>query len=449
MLRTFLPIVLAAGEGRRMKSVLPKMLHKIGGLPLICHVVRTIKSAGAEKIAVVVGSRAEAVTTAVKECAANTLIFHQKEQRGTAHAVLAARAALQNSADDILIAFGDTPLLAEKVLLKIQKVLADGADIVVTGFRINQPAGYGRLIEEKGRIIAIVEEKDASIDEKKITFCNGGLMAIKKHYLLSLLNAIRPNNSRREYYLTDIVKIATQRGLYVKALEVPMVNAVGINNCAELANAEIIWQRDKRQTMMLAGVVLQAPESVFFSYDTEIAADVVIEPHVFFGPGVKIAAGTTIRAFSHIEGASIGANAEIGPYARLRPDVDVHSNVKIGNFCEIKKAMIGSGTKINHLTYIGNTEIGTHVNIGAGTITCNYDGYNKQQTKIGDGAFIGSNTSLVAPISIGNHSYIASGSVITKNVLDDELAFGRARQVNKPGQTRVLHKKTTKNKVTL
>jgi len=424
-----------------MKSALPKVLHRIGGLPLVCHVIHTMKSAGSDSVAVVVGNGAESVTAVVRPFAADVLIFEQKERAGTAHAVLAAREALQRPADDVLIAFGDTPLIEDKALVTAREILADGADIVVMGFRTDKPAGYGRLVEDKGKLRAIVEEKEASAEERKITFCNGGVMAVKGKYLLSLLDAVKNDNAKGEYYLTDIVGLATGRGLDVRVVEVPMDNTVGVNNCAQLAEAEAIWQKRKRQELMLAGVTMRAPDSVFFSYDTRIAADVVIEPYVFFGPGVKIAAGTVIYAFSHIEGAVIGADAEIGPYARLRPGADLQTGVKIGNFCEIKKAAIGSGAKINHLTYIGDAAIGACANIGAGTVTCNYDGYNKWQTRIGERAFIGSNTSLVAPVSVGDRAYIASGSVITEDVADDTLAFGRAHQINKAGRAKILRER--------
>lgn len=441
MSRTCLSIILAAGEGMRMQSALPKVLHEIGGLPLVCHVVRAMKSAGSERIAVVVGNGGQAVAAAVRPFAADALIFEQKKRLGTAHAVLAAREALQESVDDVLIVFGDTPLIEEKALAGIRAALADGADIVVTGFRTDRPAGYGRLVEKKGRLKAVTEEKDADAEEKKITFCNGGLMAVKGKHLLSLLDAVENSNANAEYYLTDIVALGAGRGLDVRAVEVPMDNVVGVNNRAELAEAEAIWQRRRRQALMLAGVTMQMPESVFLSYDTGITSDVVIEPHVFFGHGVQVASGAIIHAFSHIEGAVIGANAEIGPYARLRPGADLQTDVKIGNFCEIKKAVIGPGAKVNHLAYIGDAEIGARANIGAGTITCNYDGYNKWKTVIGEGTFIGSNSSLVAPVSIGSHAYVASGSVITESVTDNALAFGRTRQVNKANQAEILRER--------
>ncbi|RCL00182.1 MAG: bifunctional UDP-N-acetylglucosamine pyrophosphorylase / Glucosamine-1-phosphate N-acetyltransferase [Candidatus Tokpelaia sp. JSC189] len=443
MSETCLSVILAAGEGTRMKSAVPKVLHKIGGLPLVCHVVRAMQAVSSRKMIVVVGSEAEIVAAAVRPFVADVAIVEQKKRLGTAHAVLAAREELQKSVDDVLIAFGDTPLIEETALADARKALKNGADIVAMGFRTNKPMGYGRLVEKGGQLIAIVEEKDANEAQKKITFCNGGLMAIKGKHLLSLLDKVKYHNANREYYLTDIIPIGAAEGLDIRVIEAPEDNFIGINTRAQLADAEVIWQNRKRQALMLAGVTLQAPETVFFSYDTEIADDVLIEPYVFFGPGVKVAIGAIIHAFSHIEGAIIGENAEIGPYARLRFGAHLKTGVKVGNFCEIKKTEIGTGAKINHLTYIGDAEIGAYSNIGAGTITCNYDGYNKWKTAIGERAFIGSNSSLVAPISIGNGAYVASGSVITENIADDALAFGRARQVNKSGQAKILREHCT------
>ncbi|RCL01941.1 MAG: bifunctional UDP-N-acetylglucosamine pyrophosphorylase / Glucosamine-1-phosphate N-acetyltransferase [Candidatus Tokpelaia sp. JSC188] len=442
MSRTCLSIILAAGEGTRMRSAVPKVLHKIGGLPLVCHVIRTMKAVGSQKVVVVVGSEAKNVAESVQLFASDVAIVEQKKRLGTAHAVLAAREELQKPVDDVLIAFGDTPLIEETALADARETLKNGMDIVAMGFKTDRPAGYGRLVEQKGKLIAIVEEKDASPAQKRITFCNGGLMAIKGKHLLSLLEKIKYNSTKKEYYLTDIIAIGVLGGLHTKAIEAPKDNLIGINTCGQLAEAEAIWQNRKRQAVMLCAS-LQAPETVFFSYDTEISNDVFIEPYVFFGPGVKVASGVVIHAFSYIEGTTIGEHTEIGPYTRLRVGTDLRTGVKVGNFCEIKESEIGTGAKIKHLTYIGNTEIGAHSNIGAGTITCNYDGYNKWKSTIGERAFIGSNSSLIAPISIGNGAYIASGSVITEDVSDDALAFGRMRQVNKNGRAKVLRERGT------
>ncbi|MFQ0814159.1 bifunctional N-acetylglucosamine-1-phosphate uridyltransferase/glucosamine-1-phosphate acetyltransferase [Brucella anthropi] len=439
--RTCLSIVLAAGEGTRMKSNMPKVLHRVAGLPLVCHVVNAVRGTGKSDVALVVGRGAEEVRDAVEKIAGPVSAFEQKERLGTAHAVLAAREAVERGYDDLLIVFGDTPLIEAQSLLAARERLAQGADVVVIGFRPVSPHGYGRLIEEGDKLVAIVEEKEATDDQKKIGFCNGGLMAVRGQQALALLDAVGNDNAKGEYYLTDIVAIAHGKGLNVSAIEVPVDNVIGINNRAELAEAETIWQNRRRREMMLSGVTLIAPETVFFSHDTIIEPDVVIEPNVFFGPAVHVASGALIHSFSHLEGAQVGEKAEIGPFARLRPGADLGTKSKVGNFCEVKNAKVGKGAKINHLTYIGDAVIGASSNIGAGTITCNYDGYNKYRTVIGDHAFIGSNSSLVAPVEIGDNAYIASGSVITADVPADALAFGRARQETKEGRGKVLREK--------
>ncbi|MCZ2158619.1 bifunctional UDP-N-acetylglucosamine diphosphorylase/glucosamine-1-phosphate N-acetyltransferase GlmU [Bartonella sp. 220] len=431
MVRNCLSIVLAAGEGTRMKSSLPKVLHKIAGLPLICHVLKQIELAGISQLAVVVGLGAEDVTEIVQSFVKNAMIFEQKERLGTAHAALCARPALQKGTDDVLIVFGDTPLIEQDSLLKIRAQLAEGADIVVAGFYASDPTGYGRLLEKNGKVISIIEEKDASDEERKISFCNGGIMAINGKHALSLLEKVDNHNLKQEYYLTDIVSIAAREGLDVRVVEVPFDNVIGINNCLELSDADAVWQKRKACDLMFSGVTILKPETVYFSYDTEIEPDVIIEPNVYFGSGVKVHSGAVIHAFSYLEGAVVGANARIGPYARLRPGTELARSVKVGNFCEIKQAKVGEDTKINHLSYIGDAEIGAASNIGAGTITCNYDGFHKYKTQIGDNAFIGSNSALIAPLIIGKSSYIASGSVITENVPINSIAFGRVRQVIK------------------
>src|SRR5690606_699572 len=302
----------------------------------------------------------------------------------------------------------------------------------------DNPHGYGRLIEQNGKLVAIIEEKETTDEQKQITFCNGGLMAVRGACALELLDAVDNKNAKGEYYLTDIVSLAHGKGLSVEAVEVPIDNVIGINNRAELAEAEAIWQRRTRQEMMLAGVTMIAPETVFFAHDTLIEADVLIEPNVFFGPGVHVAIGAIIHAFSHVEGARIGSHAQIGPFARLRPGADLEEKSKVGNLCAVKNASFVEGEKVNHLTHIGDASIGASSNIGAGSITCNYDGYNKHKTIIGENAFIGSNSSLVAPVKIGSNAYVASGSVVTTDVPDDALALGRARQENKNGRAAIL-----------
>jgi bifunctional UDP-N-acetylglucosamine pyrophosphorylase/glucosamine-1-phosphate N-acetyltransferase len=421
-----------------MKSAVPKVLHKIAGLPMVAHVVRAAETAGAGNLALVIGHGADQMREAAAKFAPQAETFVQEKRLGTAHAVLAARAAIERGHDDILVMFGDTPLIDPGALTVARLKLAEGAAVVVIGFRTENPTGYGRLIEKGGKLIAIREEKDASAEERAITFCNGGLMAITGKHALALLDAVGNANAKGEYYLTDIVEIAGQRGLDVVATEASFENALGINNRAELAEAEAIWQKHRRQEAMLSGVALIAPETVYFSHDTEIGVDTVVEPNVWFGPGVTIESGATIHAFSHLEGATVASGCEVGPFARLRPGADLKAKAKVGNFCEVKKAVVEKGAKVNHLTYIGDAVIGAGANIGAGTITCNYDGYSKFLTEIGENAFIGSNSSLVAPVSIGNGAYVASGSVITENVPDDALAFGRARQKTMPGKAKEL-----------
>lgn len=432
--RSCLTVILAAGEGTRMKSSLPKVLHPIAGLPIVAHVARAVHGAGGSDIALVVGRGAANVEAAVGAVVANVSVHEQTERLGTGHAVLAARDAIGAGYDDVLVVFGDTPLVESAALEQARAKLAGGADVVVMGFRPDNPHGYGRLIEQNGRLIAIREEKDASDAEKRIGFCNGGLMALRGDGALALLGQITNNNAKGEYYLTDVVEIANAQGKSVVAIEISPDNVIGINTRAELAEAEAIWQNRKRRAMMLAGVTMQAPETVFFAHDTLIEADVVLEPNIVFGPGVSIASGAVIHAFSHLEGAKVGTNATVGPFGRLRPGADLAAKAKVGNFVEVKNAKIGVGAKISHLTYIGDATVGAEANVGAGTITCNYDGYNKALTEIGANVFVGSNSSLVAPVSIGDNAYIASGSVITADVPADSLAFGRARQEIKEGR---------------
>ena len=439
--RSCLSIILAAGEGTRMKSSLPKVLHKIAGLPLVCHVVRQVQSIGKSDIAVVVGRGADEVSSAVKEFSKTANIYLQKERLGTAHAVLSAREMLSKNYDDVLIVFGDTPLIEAKSLERARDELAHGADIVVMGFITENPSGYGRLIEKDGKLQAIVEEKDATTEQKKIKFCNGGVMALNGKLALSLLEQIKNENAKKEYYLTDIVKIGVSRELEVKAISIPFENVIGVNTRVELSEAEALWQKRRARELMLSGVTMLRPETVYFSYDTAIEGDVVIEPNVFFGLNVKVETGVVIHGFSHLEGAIVKAQSEIGPYARLRPGAILENSSKVGNFCEIKNARIGEGAKVNHLTYIGDAVVGGHTNIGAGTITCNYDGFNKWKTIIGENAFIGSNSALVAPVEIGEGAYVASGSVITDQVPENSVAFGRARQINKEGRANALRKR--------
>ncbi|TPL92021.1 bifunctional UDP-N-acetylglucosamine diphosphorylase/glucosamine-1-phosphate N-acetyltransferase GlmU [Mesorhizobium sp. B2-3-10] len=439
--RSCLSVILAAGEGTRMKSAQPKVLHQIAGLPMVAHVVKAAEAAGASGLALVIGHGADEMRKAAAKFAPKAETFEQEKRLGTAHAVIAARAAISRGYDDVLVMFGDTPLIDADALTVARRRLAEGAAVVVIGFRPPNPAGYGRLIERDGKLTAIREEKDCSEEEKKIGFCNAGMMAVAGAHAMKLLDAVGNENAKGEYYLTDIVEIASAQNLDVVATEASFESALGINNRAELAQAEAIWQQRRRHDAMLSGVTLIAPETVFFSHDTEIGADTIVEPNVWFGPGVRIASGAKIHAFSHVEGATIASNCDVGPFARLRPGADLRNKAKVGNFCEVKQAVIEDGAKVNHLTYIGDARVGAGANIGAGTITCNYDGYSKFFTDIGAGAFIGSNSSLVAPVTIGNGGYIASGSVITESVPDDALAFGRARQKTIPGKGKELRER--------
>lgn len=432
--RTCLSVILAAGEGTRMASSRPKVLHEIAGLPMVTHVGLAAKATGEGDVALVLGRQADDVKAAVSAHLGEVETFIQSERLGTAHAVLAAREAIARGYDDVIVLFGDTPLVTSGAVARLRTALAEGAHVAVLGFRTPSPTGYGRLITEDGKLLAIREEKDCTDDERRIDFCNSGIMAMSGAHAIDLLDAIGNENAKREYYLTDAVAIAAVKGLSAIALEDDFENSLGVNTRLELAEAEAIWQRRRRRQLMLAGVTMLDPATVQLSFDTAIAADVTLEPSIVFGPGVRVAAGARIRAFSHLEGATVGENAEIGPFARLRPGTRLARKSKVGNFCEVKNATVEEGAKINHLTYIGDARVGAKANIGAGTITCNYDGFGKHHTDIGAGAFIGSNSSLVAPVTIGDGAYVASGSVVTADVPSDALAFGRARQVTKEGR---------------
>jgi bifunctional UDP-N-acetylglucosamine pyrophosphorylase / glucosamine-1-phosphate N-acetyltransferase len=437
--RTCLAIILAAGEGTRMKSEMVKVLHPVGGLPMVGHVARAAMAAGGSDVALVVGRDAEQVEAAVRPLVKDVRVHLQTERLGTGHAVLAAKSAIAKGYDDLLIMFGDTPLIDGGALALAREKLAGGAEVVVMGFRPSDPTGYGRLIEKDGELLAIREHKDATPQERQIGFCNGGLMAIAGRDALSMLEAITNDNAKGEYYLTDVVEIARSHGKKVIAIEVDAASVLGVNTRVELSEVESLFQAKRRRELMLAGVSMIAPDTVWLSWDTEIGAETMIEPNVVFRPGVKIAGGVIIRAFCHLEGANVAVGAEIGPFARLRPGAEMGRKSKAGNFVEIKKAKIGEGAKINHLTYIGDAVVGAAANIGAGTITCNYDGYNKHLTQIGAGAFIGSNSALVAPVKIGDNALIAAGSVITQEVPADAVGFARARQSNKPGMAALLN----------
>jgi bifunctional UDP-N-acetylglucosamine pyrophosphorylase / glucosamine-1-phosphate N-acetyltransferase len=430
--RSCLTIVLAAGEGTRMRASRPKVLHHIAFRPLIWHVMDAVAPLSG-RCAVVIGPGLDQVASSVRTHTPDAEIFIQTERRGTAHAVLAARAAIARGVDDIVAVFADTPLIASDTLSRLRTALADGAAVAALGFHATDPTGYGRLIVESGALVAIREEKDASPEERKITFCNGGVMALAGKTALAILDKIDDSNAKKEFYLTDAVAIARAMGLKTVALETTEDDVRGVNTQAQLAEAEAILQDRLRKAAMEAGVNMVAPHTVQLAADTTFGRDVVVEPYVVFGPGVTVEDGALIRSFSHLEKAHVGRGASVGPYARLRPGANLGEKVRVGNFVEVKESTIGDRTAINHLTYIGDSTIGQGANIGAGTITCNYDGTEKHRTDIGDGAFIGSNSSLVAPLKIGARAYVGSGSVITRDVPDDSLAIGRTRQTVKEG----------------
>lgn len=441
MARTCLTIILAAGEGSRMKSSTPKVLHKVAERSLLGHVMAAAQSAGGESHAVVVGKASALVEAEARAHSSEVDVYLQAERLGTAHAVLAAKEAIERRYDDILVLFGDTPLIRAETLLRLRRALELGADIVVLGFRTDEPTGYGRLIEKDGELVAIREHKDASAEELAIKFCNGGIMAFSGAQALSLISSIGNENVKNEYYLTDAVQIAKEKGLKVQAIEADENEVLGINDRYELSRIEAIWQSEKRETLMRSGVTMHAPDSVHFCYDTEIEPDAILEPNLVFGPKVRVETGATIKAFSHLEGASVASGSIVGPFARLRPGAELQENSKVGNFCEVKKATIEKGAKVNHLTYIGDARVGSGSNIGAGTVTCNYDGLNKHFTDIGEGTFVGTNSALVAPVKIGDGAYIGSGSVITENVPDNALAIARGKQVNKEDRAIEIRKR--------
>lgn len=434
-------IVLAAGEGTRMKSSQPKVLHKVGGRAIVGHVLQAAKDAGAGTLAMVTGPGHDSVRQAMARIAPETSFFEQTERRGTGHAASMARPVFENAKGYVAIVYGDHPLLSGADFRRVTDRLDAGLDAAILGFEPRDTTGYGRLITDGEKLLAIREHKDASEAERAIGLCNACILAFKAEVFADLIDRIGNDNVQGEYYLTDLVELANASGRSVGYAVAPEDNVMGVNDRSQLARAEATFQALRREDFMTAGVTLHDPSSVYFSFDTEIAQDVTIEPNVVFGPGVTIESGATIHAFSHIEGARIASGASVGPFARLRPGTDLGQGAKVGNFVEVKNAQVGNGAKISHLSYIGDAEIGAKSNIGAGTITCNYDGYNKAKTVIGENAFIGSNSSLVAPLEIGDGAYVASGSVITEPVAPDALGIGRARQINKPGYGKALNER--------
>ena len=427
-------IVLAAGQGTRMKSDLHKVLHPIAGRPMLLHLLAAFERTAPTRTIVVVGDRAAQLEEALG--GQGIEIVHQAERLGTAHAALQAREALRDFDGLVLVCFGDGPLLTpetvERVCAPFDEALAPM--VVVLGFRPANPGAYGRIIAgADGVVRKMVEARDAAPDELAVDMCNAGLLVAEARDLWRLLASVGNDNAQREYYLPDVATNAIAEGARVVVIEADAEEVFGINSRAELAEAEAIWQRRRRVEAMADGATLIAPETVWFSWDTKIGRDVLLEPNIFFGPGVSVADGATIRAFSHVEGATVGVHAEVGPFARLRPGAVLGEKSKVGNFVEVKKTTMGAGAKANHLTYLGDAEVGAGANVGAGTITCNYDGFFKYKTEIGAGAFVGSNSALVAPVTIGPGAIVAAGSVITADVAPDALAVARGKQESKPG----------------
>ena len=438
----FAAIILAAGEGTRLNSARPKVLHEIAGQSMIRHVIDALRPFDPAVTIVVVGRDMDSVAQAV----APVPSVVQSPPRGTGDAVRAASPELadrlaQGGISDVVVLFGDTPLLRAETIAELldTRRRAPQAAVAVAGMRPADPAPYGRLVlGDDGALLRIVEARDASVEERAIGLCNGGIMALDSRHAFDLVDRIGNDNAKREFYLTDIVAIARAQGLSCRVAELPAAELLGVNTRAELAAAEGLMQERLRRRAMEAGATLIAPETVFLASDTELGRDVVIEPNVVFGPGVRIADNVRIRSFSHLEGAEIASGVIVGPFARLRPGAVLEADVHVGNFVEVKASRLGAGVKASHLSYLGDSDIGAGTNIGAGTITCKYDGFSKFRTVIGERAFIGSNTALVAPVTVGDGAYVATGSVVTSDVPADALTIARARQVDKPGRAAAL-----------
>jgi bifunctional UDP-N-acetylglucosamine pyrophosphorylase/glucosamine-1-phosphate N-acetyltransferase len=426
-------VILAAGQGTRMKSPTPKVLHMVGGRTLVDRAIDAAEGLGCEKIVVVVSANAPELTRRVAARLGEGAVAVQDPPLGTGHAVLAARPLLEDFPGDVVVTYADGPLLTASDIQVLFDLRATGADMAVLGFEAEDPSGYGRLLLQRGELRGIVEHKDASPEELAITACNSGVIAAPAKLLFELLGKVGNQNAKGEYYLVDVVGLASQRGLQVRAAFAPEEAVLGVNSQSELAAAEAIFQRRRRQELLAEGVTMPAPDTVHFSWDTRIGGGAVIEPYVVFGPGVEVEGGATIRAFSHLEGARVRPGAIVGPYARLRPGADIGEDAHIGNFVEVKKVKVGKGAKANHLSYLGDGSVGEKANLGAGTIFCNYDGFDKHETHIGANAFIGSDTALVAPVRVGDGAFTGTGSVITEDVAPDALAIARGRQVEKPG----------------
>jgi len=436
-------VILAAGQGTRMKSPLPKVLHKVAGRTLLDRAIDAAQALGCDKIVVVVGAHSPQVGAHVEKRLGPGSTAVQDPPLGTGHAVLAAKAALEGFDGEVVITAADTPLMDAASIAPLFDL---EADVAVLGFEAADPFGYGRLVIHDDHLLAIVEEKEATPAQKAITACNSGVIAARAGLLFELLTKVRNDNAKGEYYLTDIIGLAKAAGQTVQAAFAREEAVMGVNSQAQLAEAEALWQRAARARLLDAGVSMTAPDTVHLSADTLIAGGAVIEPYVVFGPGVTIEAGAVIRAFSHLEGCIVRPGAIIGPYARLRPGADIGEEAHIGNFVEVKKVKVGRGAKANHLSYLGDGTVGPKANIGAGTIFCNYDGFDKYETHIGAGAFIGSDTALVAPVTVGEGAMTGSGSVITRDVEADGLAIARGAQVDKPGWAALFRAKKANRK---
>ena len=425
-------IILAAGKGTRMQSELPKVLHKVAGAPMLIHAMRAGRALEPKRTIIVAGHGFEAVSATARAEDPEVEIVRQETQLGTGHAVDQARAALDDFDGTVIVLYGDCPLIQPRTLEELTATLSTAA-VSVLGFEAENPARYGRLITDGDRLKRIVEFKDATPAERAVRLCNSGVMAASAELLFDLLSEIDANNASGELYLTDVIGKAVGRGLSCTAIRCAERETLGVNSRVELMQAEKEFQTLRRAEALEDGISMPAPETVHFSYDTVIGRDAIIEQNVVFGPGVKVESGAQIRAFSHLEGAHVARRCVVGPYARLRPGAELAEDVKIGNFVEIKASTLDEGAKVNHLSYIGDAHIGARANIGAGTITCNYDGVMKHHTSIGEAAFIGSNTMLVAPITVGQDAMTASGSVITRDVPAGDLAIARSKQDNKAG----------------
>lgn len=427
-------VILAAGQGTRMRSALPKVLHQVGGRAMVDWSVALARAVGCERIVVVCSPGGEAVQAHIEATLGADAIAIQDPPLGTGHAVLAAEQSLSGFSGELVVLYGDTPLIPAAAVEALFGELGAGAAVGVLGFEAVIAGAYGRLLTDAaGNLDAIVEAKEATTEQLAVNFCNSGVMAASAETMFGLLSKVTNENAKGEYYLTDIVGLVRAEGKRCRAVACEEADVLGVNSRVELAQAEQAFQDKTRHAFLAAGVTMTAPETVFFSHDTKIDNDVILEPGIVFAPGVSVKTGSRIRAFSHLEGASVGENCEIGPYARLRPGADLERGVKVGNFVEVKKTRMGEGAKANHLAYLGDGDIGAGANIGAGTIFCNYDGFLKHQTTVGVGAFVGSNSSLVAPVTIGDGAYVGSGSVITKDVEPNGLAVARGRQIEKSG----------------